>query len=158
MKPRIYLETSVISYLTAQPSRDILVAAHQSITHDLWQQRQEYEFYVSQLVHEEAARGDTTAAKARLDAIADLPALTLGSDTKELGDLLVAQLAIPVRAIEDAYHIATAAVHGMDFLLTWNCRHIANLQMRRKIERVCRSAGYEPALIGTPEELLNSGE
>lgn len=158
MKPRIYLETSVISYLTAQPSRDILVAAHQSVTHDLWQQRHQYEFYVSVLVHEEAARGDVIAAKARLQAIADLPALTLGSDIRKLGDLLVDELAIPARAIEDAYHVATAAVHGMDYLLTWNCKHIANLQMRRKIELVCRRAGYEPALIGTPEELLNSGE
>jgi len=119
MKPRIYLETSVISYLTAQLSRDILVAAHQSITQDLWQQRQEYEFYVSQLVHEEAARGDTTAAKARLDAIADLPALTLGADTKELGDLLVAQLAIPVRAIEDAYHMRMLTISPRPPYTAW---------------------------------------
>jgi hypothetical protein len=132
MKPRIYLETSVISYLTAQPSRDILVAAHQSITHDLWQQRHERILCFSARPRRGGA-WDTTAAKARLDVIADLPALTLGAHTKELGDLLVAQRAIPVRAIEDAYHIATAAVHGMDYLLPWNCKHIANLQMRRKI-------------------------
>lgn len=158
MKPRIYIETSVISYLTAQPSRDILVAAHQAMTQDLWQQQDSYEFYISLLVREEAARGDAIAAQARLNAIVHLPVLALNPKIKTLGDLLVEQLAIPARAIEDAYHVATAAVHGMDYLLTWNCKHIANLQMRRKIEQVCRSAGYEPAVIGTPEELLNLGE
>lgn len=158
MKPRIYLETSVISYLTARPSREALVAAHQSITHDVWSQRHAYEFYISVLVVEEATRGDAEAANARISMIADLPRLALNENVRDLGGLLVEQLAIPARAIEDAYHVAIAAVHGMDYLLTWNCKHIANLQMRRKIEQVCRGAGYEPALIGTPEELLTPGD
>ena len=154
MKPRVYVETSVISYLTARPSRDLIVAAHQQITQDFWQRSSEFEFYASQLVVDEAQRGDAEAAQARVAVLDDIALLDMLPAAKTLGSLLVQQLAIPYKAIDDAYHVALAAVHGVDYLVTWNCTHIANLQMRRKIEAICRSAGFEPALIGTPQELL----
>ena len=154
MKPRVYIETSVISYLTARPSRDLIVAAHQQITLEFWQRSTEFEFYASQLVHDEAQRGDAVAAQARLAAMANIPLLDMLPAAKSLGSLLVQELATPARALADVYHVALAAVHGIDYLVTWNCTHIANLQMRRKIEDICRAAGYEPALIGTPPELF----
>ena len=144
----------MVSYLTAFASRDIVIAAHQQITRMFWEARPYFDCYVSQLVREEAARGDSDAAQRRLAALADLPALAISEEVQILGKRLVDELAIPRKAIEDAYHVAIAAVNGIDYLVTWNCTHIANLQMRRQIERVCRLVGYEPPIIGTPEELL----
>jgi predicted nucleic acid-binding protein len=155
MKPRVYIETSVISYLTARASRDLILVAHQQITQEFWLRRSEFEFYASQLVLDEAQRGDTVAAQARITALSDISLLDMLPAAKTLGNRLVEALAIPAKAIDDAYHVALAAAHGIDYLVTWNCTHIANLQMRRKIEDVCRSAGYEPAAIGTPQELFS---
>ena len=115
-----------------------------------------FEFFVSALVREEIARDNADAAAQRLAAIAGVPELEITLEVTQLGQMLVDQLAIPAKAKVDAFHVAAAAVHGMDYLLSWNCTHIANLQMRRRIEHVCRQAGYEPAAIGTPEELLMS--
>ena len=154
MKPRVYIETSVVSYLTARSNRDLIVAAHQQITTELWERRDAFEFYASELVLAEAARGDAHAAAQRLAALNGMPLLKVSSQARDLGKLLVQELAMPSKAIEDAYHVAVAAVQGMDYLITWNCTHIANLQMQRKIERICIDAGYIPAVIGTPEELL----
>ncbi len=159
MKPRVYLETSDISYLTARRSRDLIVAAHQQITTALWEQRQAYEFYASELVLAEAAQGDPQAAALRMQTLQGIALLEVLPQARELGKLLVQELAIPAKAIEDAYHVAVAAVQGMDYLITWNCTHIANLQMQRKIEKICLDAGYVPAVIGTPEAILaNSGD
>ncbi len=154
MKPRVYIETSVVSYLTARSNRDLIVAAHQQITTELWARRDGFEFYASELVLAEAGRGDSHAAAQRLKVLNGIPLLKVSSQARDLGKLLVQELAIPSKAIEDAYHVAVAAVQGMDYLITWNCTHIANLQMQRKIERICIDAGYVPAVIGTPEELL----
>ena len=154
MKPRVYIETSVVSYLTARSNRDLIVAAHQQITTELWGRRAAFEFYASELVLAEAGKGDAQAAAQRLMALNGIPLLKVSSQARDLGKLLVQELAIPAKAIEDAYHVAVAAVQGMDYLITWNCTHIANLQMQRKIERICIDAGYIPAVIGTPEELL----
>jgi hypothetical protein len=154
MKPRVYIETSVVSYLTARSNRDLIVAAHQQITTELWARRDAFEFYASELVLAEAGRGDSHAAAQRLAVLNGIPLLKVSSQARDLGKLLVQELAIPSKAIEDAYHVAVAAVQGMDYLITWNCTHIANLQMQRKIERICIDAGYIPAVIGTPEELL----
>ena len=156
MKPRVYIETSVISYLTARPNRDLIVSAHQQITAELWERRADFEFYASELVALEAGRGDALAAQLRLQTLRDIPMLEVLAEARDLGKLLVKELAIPAKAIEDAYHVAVAAVQGMDYLITWNCAHIANLQMRRKIEKICLEAGYVPAVIGTPEELLST--
>jgi hypothetical protein len=156
MRPRIYIETSVVSYLTARPSRDIVVAAHQVLTQDFWHVSRSCDFLVSQLVIDEAGRGDGEAAKKRLDALKEVGILDVTAAAIALGDRLVTELAIPRQATDDAYHVAIAAVNAVDYLASWNCTHIVNLSMRRRIENICLKAGYTPALIGTPEELLAS--
>lgn len=154
MKPRVYIESSVVSYLTARASSNVEVRAHQIITQRLWDSIGEFEFFISDLVREEVSAGDAHASSVRLAAIAELVELEITADVMRLGQLLVDQLAIPAKAKADAFHVAAAAVHGMDYLVSWNCTHIANLQMRRKIEMICTQAGFVPALIGTPEELM----
>ncbi|MDR3635833.1 MAG: type II toxin-antitoxin system VapC family toxin [Isosphaeraceae bacterium] len=152
MKPRVYLETTVPSYLTAWPSRDLVRAAHQQITCEWWERRNDYELFVSQLVIRECQAGDQVAAAARLAALAGLPLLEHSEVVETLAQALRNRVPLPERAIADALHIATAAAHGMDYLLTWNCTHIANVTLRGRIEAVCRDIGYEPPAICTPEE------
>jgi predicted nucleic acid-binding protein len=155
MKPKVYLETSVISYLTSRPSRDLIVAANQQITQEWWQiRRAGFDLYISQLVIQEASAGDETMAEQRLQVIEDIPLLELSEEAVTFAERLVKDGPLPQKAVEDALHIAVATLNGMDYLLTWNFRHIANATMRYKIERVCRSEGYEPPVICTPQELL----
>ena len=154
-RPRVYLETTVISYLTARPSRNLRVMAHQEITVDWWSRRRmSFELYVSRLVVDEASAGDAEAAARRLSTLEAIPRLELTEPVSALAAQLVAQAGIPREAVEDAVHVAIAAAHGMDYLLTWNCRHIANAAMRNRIEDVCASSGFEAPVICTPEELL----
>ena len=155
MKPKVYLETSVISYLASRPSRDLIVAANQQITQEWWQvQRQDFDLFISQLVVQEASAGDEHAAEQRLQAIADISLLTLSEEAVAFAEKLVEEGPIPRKAVEDALHIAVATLNGMDYLLTWNFKHMANATMRYKIERICRLTGYEPPIICTPQELL----
>jgi hypothetical protein len=154
MKPKVYIESSVVSYLTARVSSNVEVRAHQIITQRLWDSMGGFEFFISDLVRQEVSAGDVQAAAARLQAIADLVELEITPDVVRLGQLLGDQLAIPAKAKADAFHVPAAAVHGMDYLVSWNCTHIANLQMRRKFEAICIRAGFVPALIGTAEELM----
>ncbi len=158
MKSRVYVETTVPSYLTAWPSRDLVRAAHQQLTREWWDRRDEYELFVSELVVRECEAGDATAAAARLAVLADLPLVALTEEVDELAKALAAGVPLPARAAADALHIAAAAVHGLDYLLTWNCTHIANATWRVKIEAVCRERGYEPPVICTPAELPAGGE
>ncbi len=154
MKPKIYLETTISSYLSAWPSRDLVTAAHQQITREWWEARhKEFELFISQIVIHEAAGGDRDAAARRLEMLKDIPLLELTESATALAQELIEQLPLPEKATVDALHIALAVVHGMDYLLTWNCAHIANAALRSKIEAVCRSKGYEPPVICTPEEL-----
>jgi hypothetical protein len=155
MKPKVYLETSVISYLASWPSRDLIVAANQQLTQEWWQvRRQDFDLFISQLVIQEASAGDEGAAQRRLQVVADIPLLTLSEEVVSFAQRIVREGPMPQGAVEDTLHIAVATLNGMDFLLTWNFRHIANATMRYKIERVCRLAGYEPPIICTPQELL----
>lgn len=155
MNSRVYLETTVINYLTARPSRDLIVAANQQITHDWWQLRRlQFDLFISEVVVKEAGSGDSSAARQRLAKIEDVPLLTLTTHAITLAETLVRELPLPERAITDAVHVAIAATHGMDYLLTWNCRHLANAALRGKIDDVCRSLGYEPPVICTPQELM----
>jgi predicted nucleic acid-binding protein len=157
MKPRVYIETMVPSYLTAWPSRDLVRAAHQQITREWWARRDVYDLFISELVVRECEAGDPVAAAARLEALADLPVLEHNEAVEALARALLGRVPLPERATADALHIATSAAHGMDYLLTWNCTHIANATLRGPIEAVCRDAEYEPPTICTPEE-LPSGE
>ena len=154
-KPKVYLETTIISYLAARPSRDLIVAANQQVTHDWWQTRSPlFDLFVSEAVVKEASGGDEGAAQQRLAEIQGVPLLTLTTDAAALAERLIKELPLPEKAITDAVHIAVAATNGMDYLLTWNCRHLANAVLRSKIEDVCREQGYEPPVICTPLELM----
>ena len=153
MKPRAYIETSIVSYLTAWQSRDLVLAAHQQVTRDWWASRGDFELFASQFVLDEAAAGDEGASASRLTALADVAVLEVTEDTIVLAGRLIAGGGLPSQARVDALHVAMAAVHGMDYLLTWNCRHIANATLRGKIEELCREAGFEPPTICTPLEL-----
>jgi hypothetical protein len=156
MKPRIYLETTIPSYLTAWPSRDLVRAAHQQITREWWQQRRgQFELFISQIVLRECQAGDPDAAAQRTEVLRDLPLLEQTEAATALAQALREQVPLPDRAAVDALHIAIAAVHGMDYLLTWNCTHIANAALRDRIESVCRAGAFEPPAICTPEELLS---
>jgi len=151
----VYLETSVISYLVSRPSRDLVVAAHQQITRQWWEEcRASFQLYVSQMVIQEAGSGDPAAAQRRLEELAGIPLLGLTDEAQALARELIVNGAVPEQAVEDALHIALATVHGIDYLLTWNCRHIANAQMRGAVTSVCALQGYDPPVICTPEELM----
>ncbi|MFO0967634.1 MAG: type II toxin-antitoxin system VapC family toxin [Gemmataceae bacterium] len=159
MKARVYVETTIPSYLTAWPSRDLVRAAHQQITREWWEKRRtQFDLFISQVVLAECQAGDATAASQRLAAIQDLPLLEQTEDATKPAQELVARVPLPERAAVDALHIALAALHGMDYLLTWNCTHIANAVFRDPIESICRATGYEPPAICTPEELLSEGD
>jgi hypothetical protein len=155
MKPTVYIETTIPSYLTAWPSRDLVRAAHQQITREWWnKRRREFELYISEAVLRECQAGDPAAAADRLTALQDLLLLEQTEEATQLAQALVDQVPLPERAVVDALHVAIAAVHGMAYLLTWNCTHIANATLRESIGSVCRAAGYEPPAICTPDELL----
>lgn len=154
MKSRVYLETSVVSYLTALPSRDLVQAAHQQVTREWWNRRDRFVLYVSQAVLDEAARGDVEAAARRLTALQGIQALAVTAEVSDLAERFIRENAMPAKAAIDAVHVAVAVVNGMDYLLTWNCTHIANAAIRSKIERICREAELQPTVICTPEELM----
>lgn len=157
MKPTVYAETTIPSYLTAWPSRDLVRAAHQQLTREWWARRKAFDLYASRLVVQECQAGDAQAAADRLAALAGVPLLEQGPEVAELAEALIRDVPLPEKAAADALHIATAAVHGVQYLLTWNCTHIANAALRPRIEAVCRAAGFEPPLICTPEELPTEG-
>jgi len=154
---KVYLETTIISYLAARPSKDLITAAHQQLTHEWWQDRREdFDLFSSQLVVQESSAGDVAIAQSRLQLLSAIPLLVVNQACVSLGRALVDRGPIPQKAAVDALHIAIATVHGMDYLLTWNCKHIANAEMQTAVNRICRHDGYEPPVICTPEELLGS--
>ena len=150
---RVYVETSIVSYLRARPSRDAVLAAHQALTRRWWRGRRNYSLFVSQVVADEAIRGDRLASARRLRALRGIPRLALNEAATELAAELVRRGALPRKATVDAFHIGIAAAHQVDYLLTWNCKHLANATMRSTIETTCRSSGFTPPIICTPEEL-----
>jgi len=157
MADRIYIETTVVSYLTARPNRDVVIAGHQQTTHEWWDTRRAaYELCVSQLVLDEAGAGDGVAAQERLSVLLPMLVLETTSEAVELAKELLLAGALPAKAANDALHIAVAATKAVPYLLTWNCRHLANAAMRPVIEQVCRVRGYIAPIICTPEELLEA--
>ncbi|HKI36422.1 MAG TPA: type II toxin-antitoxin system VapC family toxin [Gemmataceae bacterium] len=157
MPQRVYIETTFVSYLTARPSRDLVMAAHQQITHEWWDTRRaSYELCVSQLVLDEAAAGDAQAAQERLLVLRPMLVLETKADALELAKELLQAGALPAKAADDALHIAVAATKTVPYLLTWNCRHLANAVMRPLIETVCKAKGFKAPIICTPEELVES--
>jgi hypothetical protein len=155
MKRSAYLETTVIGYLAMRNSRDVRVAANQLSTHEWWvNHRPDFDIFVSQFVLDECDQGDPSAAVERRIYLNDIPVLDTNRDVEALAYVIATELQIPPKARIDAFHISMAAVHGIQFLLTWNCKHIANPENRPKIERACRDRGMEPPLICTPFDLL----
>lgn len=154
-KPRLYLETTIPSYLTAWPSRDPYVARQQLITKEWWAERRPYfDIFISDFVLEEAADGDADAAKERLKVLDGFVALETDVRVLELGSLLIGPGLLPDRAATDAAHIAISAVHKMDYLMTWNCRHIANGEIVKQVRQICERQGFRCPTICTPQELL----
>ena len=154
MKPSVYVETTIVSYLAARPSRDILVRAHQELTRRWWRQRGAFELFASPLVVEEAARGDLAVEGRRRRLLRGLRLVEITDASRAMARRLLEAGPLPKHAEIDALHIGVAAVHGIEYLVTWNCRHIANARMRPQIEEVIRGSGYEPPVLCTPEELL----
>ena len=154
MNPTIYLESSVISYLTSRPNRDLVIAGRQAVTFDWWENhRQRFELRISILVEEEIGRGDPSAAQLRLETVADIPSLTISDEATRIADLLLAKNAVPKGSEEDALHIGIAAAQGVDFLLTWNFKHINNAETKATITQIVESCGYACPQICSPEEL-----
>lgn len=156
--PKVYLETTIASYLTAWPSRDLVMAANQELTREWWANRKDaFELYVSQTVIKEASAGDPDAAQRRLEFLKPFPRLDITEEVEALAARLIAEVPLPPKAQADALHIAVSAVNKMNYLLTWNCTHIANATLRSRIEAVCRAEGYEPPVVCTPQEMLEQG-
>ena len=154
MKSRLYLETTIPSYLTSRPSRDLIIAGHQALTREWWEKRKgAFQLYISQLVVDEVSAGDPIAARERLKVLQDLPLLDITPEVAELASSILTSGKIPRKAATDAAHIAIAALHGMDFLVTWNCAHIANAAIAKALALICREHGCECPVICTPEEL-----
>lgn len=155
MRSKIYIETTIVSYLTSRPSSQVLALAHQQVTREWWEtRRSNYELFVSEVVVTEAERGDPGAAGARLAILSQFPRLAATPESELLAPLLLRETRLPPDAFLDMAHVSIATVHGMQYLLTWNCRHIANAAVIRIVERICRSHGFEPPVICTPEELM----
>jgi hypothetical protein len=155
MKPTVYLETTIIGYLAARVSGVLRIAANQQTTRDWWDgQRERFDVYVSRFVIDECSDGDPAAVQERQVYLQGIPLLQAGDDVETLAESIRAKVPLPEKAAIDALHIAVAAVNGMQYLLTWNCRHIANPTLRPRIELVCRALDYEPPVICTPQELL----
>lgn len=158
MKVHVYLETSVVSYLVARPSRDLVTAAHQQATRELWPCLQDkYLTYVSALVYAEAERGDSGQAQKRLAALRPFVTLTIDAAARLLAAQIIADGGIPREEPEDALHLALAAVNGMEIVLTWNFAHLNNPITRGKVRRSIERAGYACPEICSPEELAEVG-
>ncbi len=157
MKPTVYIETTVISYLMARPSRDLIIAAHQQITHDWWEiALPHFDAFISPIVLEEISSGDPDAAQLRIDSVASFELLEVLSEVRNLADAYFAAIEIPQKARADSYHLAVAAWHGMDFLVSWNCTHIVSGRVKRIIEEVNTANGIRTPTVCTPEELMEA--
>ncbi len=147
----------MVSYLTGRTSANLIVAAHQQLTRDWWEERApDFDLLISVLVYQEAAAGHPDAAKLRIDVLADLSLLSVSNDAVSLAQRLVVRGPIPTESAADALHIAIAAINGIDYLLTWNCKHLANATLRGRIESLVEEAGYACPVICTPEELMEA--
>ena len=155
MNPRLSLETTIPSYLVARPSKDLRLAADQQTTQEWWEScRHKYELFISEAVLDEAAGGDSIFAARRIEALRGLPRLSATMEADALVARLLNENIIPAIAAPDAVHLALAAAHRMDFLLTWNCTHIHNPHLERRIAAACQACGFVCPVICTPAELL----
>ena len=155
MKPKVYVETSVVSYLSGRLSRDVVIVGRQEITREIGPLlTAQFDCCVSVLVREEIERGDPEAASSRLAALAGIVVLTISKDARDLAKVMIENRLIPSQFPEDALHIAIAATHGMDYILTWNFKHLNNVQTKGKIADFIEDCGYAPPLVCSPDELF----
>ena len=155
MRKRLYVETTVVSYFTARPSRDLIIAGHQEATRELWPRLSSvYESYISALVYEEAGRGDPALAKMRLDSLQSFRMLAVDDEARVLAEKIIAGRGIPEQYPEDALHIAIAAVNGIEIIITWNFAHMNNPFTRVMVRQLVENEGYVCPELCSPEELL----
>jgi predicted nucleic acid-binding protein len=155
MSETVYIETSILGYLTARSTKDLILAANIEITKDWWESRRNaFTLYTSEAVLEEVAQGDTEIAAQRLEILRDFPLLALNQAVQDLAAQFLARSSLPPKAKVDAIHIAAATIHGMDYLLTWNCKHIANAQIQGKLAEISLDFGYVLPILCTPNELM----
>jgi hypothetical protein len=154
MKPTVYVETSIFGYLAMRGSRLLEVTANQQVTRDWWERRHDYDLFASVFVLDECSDGDPSAAQERLAFLRGIRLLPASDEIRSLAKSFLAEVPLPDKAAVDALHVSVATVNRIEYLLTWNCRHIANAALRPAINRVCRKLGYEPPVICTPPELL----
>lgn len=155
MSETVYIETSILGYLTARSTTNLILAANIEVTREWWKSRSSaFTLYVSQVVLDEAARGDAEISLKRLEIVNGLPLVDLNQSVLNLAAQFLSRSNLPSKASDDAVHIAAATVHGLDYLLTWNCKHIANAQIQRKLEEISLDFGYQLPVICTPYELL----
>jgi hypothetical protein len=153
-KPSIYLESTVISFYANRRSRNLIVAAYQEITAEWWEtELPKYDAYISDFVIQEISRGDPRAAAKRLAAAEPFVLLEIPDQVEQLATRYLSEIVIPRRSHVDAFHIATAVVNGMDYIVTWNFHHISNVFVKEKIRRINDMQGVETPTICTPEEL-----
>lgn len=151
----VYIETSIVSYLVARPSRDTVTAERQRQTREWWAKRRGwFRLLTSEVVDSEVVCGEPGMARRRMEALRGLPRLMVDDEADELTKALIARGPLPPSAQSDAYHISLATVNRIGILLTWNCRHIANPRMYAAITKVCQDHGYEPPVLCTPNDLL----
>ena len=155
MKPTVYIETSIIGHLTTRPSRNVIMAGHQEATRIWWEShRDRYDIWISQVVVRESQAGDKQAAEERMKILAPLRTLEILQLDLDLAERLLEAGALPAKAAEDALHVAIAATNKLNYLLTWNLKHINNPATKPLIEKTIRESGYRPPVICTPDELL----
>jgi hypothetical protein len=157
MKPSVYIETTIPSYLTAWRSPELAMAAKQQTTRQWWDdQRDHFDLFISDAVLLEASSGDPDAAQRRIDVLEGIPVLNPLPEVDEIVLALINRLSLPDRALADAVHIAICVVHGIDYLLTWNCTHIANAMYQPIIHDVCDGFGFSTPVICTPDQLMGN--
>ena len=155
MKARLYLETTIVSYLVARPSNRPVVRVRQQATQAWWDARlADFEPFVSEVVLSEAAAGDPQVARKRLDKLSGIPVLSGSPKSQALAAALIGPQLLPAKAVRDAAHLGIAATNQMHFLLTWNFRHIANREILEQVEAVCLQHGCKCPIVCTPEELM----
>ena len=155
MKQSVYIETTVVSYLAARTSRDLIVAGHQQITSEWWENvSPKFQCYVSEVVIEESEKGDSEISKKRLDLISDFPVLAINDDIKKLASIFFERLRIPEKSRLDSVHLATACWYKMDYLLSWNCKHIVSGTVRKLLNEINEELKIHIPVICTPEELM----
>jgi hypothetical protein len=157
MRSKVYIETTIPSYLGAKRSRDGLIAAHQQITRECWaSRRSSFDLYVSEIVLRECRVGDPDLAASRMRIIASLPALELTEEVLKLADSMLSRGVMPPKAGNDALHLSVATLYGCEYLLTWNCRHLANAEIQRPARVAANKMGWDIPIVCTPEELMGT--